>query len=87
MKIFYLFIMNQPRNKRTETLNPPHPNFQLEMKTKHVSIFYLLCMIRPVKTEIIALSIKKKNYQLSSLLYIKDTYNCGLKYDVTILLF
>ena len=56
----FLFFMNQPRNKQTETLNPPHPNFQLEMKTKHVSIFYLLCMIRPMKTEIIALSIKKK---------------------------
>ena len=68
----FLFFMNQPRNKQTETLNPPHPNFQLEMKTKHVSIFYLLCMIRPMKTEIIALSIKKKkNHQLSSLLYIK----------------
>ena len=43
------FFMNQPITKRTETLNPPHPNFQLEMKTKHVSIFYLLCMIRPWK--------------------------------------
>jgi len=32
------FFFYEPKNK---TWNPPHPNFQLEMKTKNAFIFYL----------------------------------------------